>query len=161
MWHWMIISYWADPVDSASDISHYGVKGMKWGVRKNSKRVGKAVKKRLREELTGHKVRDPKPNASRDYARTVKLSRKKMYQLSNKEITELNTRYNLEKQYKENRKYDSVARRIINGVKNQSTTIITSTIVGVGTAVATGLIAQRNPELAQYIPKPGGKKKKK
>ena len=154
-------SYWADPVDSASDISHYGVKGMKWGVRKKSKRVGKAVKKRLREELTGYKVRDPKPNASRDYARTVKLSRKKMYQLSNKEITELNTRYNLEKQYKENRKYDSVARRIINGVKNQSTTIITSTIVGVGTAVATGLIAQRNPELAQYIPKPGGKKKKK
>lgn len=153
-------SYWVEREDD-SDISHFGVKGMKWGIRKKSKRVGKTVKKRLREELTGRKVRDPKPNASRDYARTVKLSRKKMYQLSNKEITELNTRYNLEKQYQENRKYDSVARRIINGVKNQSTTIITSTIVGVGTAVATGLIAQRNPELAQYIPKPGGKKKKK
>jgi hypothetical protein len=32
----MLSSYWDDLFDPASDISHYGVKGMKWGFGRNA-----------------------------------------------------------------------------------------------------------------------------
>lgn len=160
----MFHSYWDDADDPDHDIEHYGVKGMKWGVRKKARSTGKALKKKLREEVTGKKSRPSLPGASKDYARTAKLSRRKMWQLSNNELREMKTRMELENYVSSNSKYQSTGRKIIDGLKNQSANIITSTLVATGTAVATGLIAQRYPEFAQYIPKPGGgggKKKKK
>lgn len=55
-------------------LMHYGVKGMKWGVRKK--------------------------NYSDDYNSTKELRKKSYKELSNKELRELNERMNLESNYK-------------------------------------------------------------
>jgi hypothetical protein len=34
-------SYWGSPLEQTDDIEHYGVKGMKWGVRREAKRDAK------------------------------------------------------------------------------------------------------------------------
>lgn len=78
----MIDSYWVIP-ETEDDIEHFGVKGMKWGVRKKRK----------------SSARPDRPNASADYRRSAELSRRPTHELSNKELQELNYRYNLEQQY--------------------------------------------------------------
>ena len=78
----MIDSYWVVP-ETEDDIEHFGVKGMKWGVRKRRKSSGRPDRK----------------NASNDYRRSAELSRKPLHELSNKELQDLNYRYNLERQY--------------------------------------------------------------
>lgn len=75
-------SYWVVP-ETEGDIYHYGVKGMKWGIRRKRK----------------SSARPDRPNASADYRRSAELSRKPMHELSNKELQDLNYRYNLERQY--------------------------------------------------------------
>lgn len=79
----MIDSYWVIP-ETEDDIEHFGVKGMKWGVRKKRK----------------SSARPDRPNASDDYRRSVELSRRPLHELSNKELQELNYRYNIEQQYR-------------------------------------------------------------
>ena len=54
----MIDSYWVVP-DDPSDISHYGVKGMKWGVRKSeyksmSRKDRRKLRKRKNEDYSDH-----------------------------------------------------------------------------------------------------------
>lgn len=66
-------------------ISHYGVKGMKWGVRKD--RTKRREKKRA--------------NYAEDYVQARKLKSKGYKNLSNKELKDLTRRLNLEKQYRE------------------------------------------------------------
>lgn len=78
----MLDSYWVIP-ETEDDIEHYGVKGMKWGIRKKRK----------------SSARPHRENASDDYRRSAELSRKPMHELSNKELQDLNYRYNLERQY--------------------------------------------------------------
>jgi hypothetical protein len=59
-----------------SDLQHYGVKGMKWGVRKKG---------------TGRQ--------STDYKKTVPLRNRDHRELSNKQIQKVNARINLEQNY--------------------------------------------------------------
>jgi hypothetical protein len=67
-------------VDEQDVIEHYGVKGMKWGVRKN--RTGRTP-----------------PKASADHNRTRKLMQKKTSQLTNNQLKDINNRLNLEQNY--------------------------------------------------------------
>ena len=66
---------------------HYGVLGMRWGRRKGSTSSG----------TTGSKRRSKK---SEDYVRAKALKKKRLSQLSNAELKELNNRMQLESQYK-------------------------------------------------------------
>ena len=70
-------------------LMHYGVPGMKWGVRKARKNnyISKAVKKR-------------RSSYSQDYKDTAKLRKKNYKQLSNSELKSLNKRLELESNYK-------------------------------------------------------------
>lgn len=70
-------------------LMHYGVPGMKWGVRKACKNnyISKAVKKR-------------RSSYSQDYKDTAKLRKKNYKQLSNSELKSLNKRLELESNYK-------------------------------------------------------------
>lgn len=70
-------------------LMHYGIPGMKWGVRKARKKnyISKAVKKR-------------RSSYSQDYADTEKLRKKNYKQLSNSELKSLNKRLELESNYK-------------------------------------------------------------
>lgn len=59
-------------------ICHYGIRGMKWGVRRNKKQG---------------------PKMSDDYSRYKSLKKKKTKQLTNSELKEINNRMQLENQY--------------------------------------------------------------
>ena len=68
-------------------LCHYGVKGMKWGIRK-SKYYSKSRAKRRK-------------SYSSDYKKTERLRKKNYKQLSDDELKDLNKRLQLEKQYRD------------------------------------------------------------
>lgn len=67
-----------------NELYHFGVKGMKWGVRKDRKRS--VSSKRSRSD-------------SKDYTESRDLLKKSPNKLSNAEIRKINERLNLEQQY--------------------------------------------------------------
>lgn len=82
-----------DPVEEF--LSHYGVLGMKWGVRRTAAQL-----KRARQERKNK--RDSKLSA--DEKRKRALKKKKPSEMSNEEVKFLTERLNLEKRYSELRK---------------------------------------------------------
>lgn len=73
-------------------LEHYGVKGMKWGVRKSRKQRRREAKLRRLEEKSAKK----KINASEDAKTVAKLRKKKVSELSNSELKLVAERLNLE-----------------------------------------------------------------
>lgn len=67
------------------ELYHWGIKGMKWGVRK--------------DRTTGGKKRRQGSTMSEDAATAKALKKKKLNELSNAELKKLNERKNLEQQY--------------------------------------------------------------
>ena len=66
-------------------LCHHGIKGMKWGIRKQKNHVSRADRKR---------------NSMSDDARTAHdLRKKKPHQMSNAELRKMNERIQLEQQY--------------------------------------------------------------
>ena len=107
-------------------MKHYGTKGMKWGVRK-------------------------KRSASASSKATSKLRKKKAFELSDDEITKVNGRLNLEKQYKQlnastTDKGKSLANKVITGA---AVTVLTS-------AVAAGFTSAGKAVLTVAKKKAGG-----
>lgn len=79
-----------------NELYHWGVKGMKWGVRK-------------------------KRAPSEDHVRTKTLKKKRLYELSNDELKDLNTRMQLEVQYKNLKKQNvSAGKKFIKDVAYDS-----------------------------------------
>lgn len=74
----------AEP-DTDTELSHYGKKGMKWGVRKSG-----SVKKASAAKRT-----------SKDHKEAAKIKQKKTSEMSNEELKTLTKRMQLEKSYKE------------------------------------------------------------
>lgn len=86
--------------DAAVDgvLAHYGVRGMKWGVRRSAKQLARAAASRESE--------------SEDYATAKAAASKPVSALSNQEMQTLITRLNLEQQYaKLNPKHESLLTR--------------------------------------------------
>ena len=73
-----------------NELYHYGVLGMKWGVRRGGSRSsGSSRRKKYRLNLS-------------DDARTAeKLKKKKLGEMSNAELRKLNERQNLERNYRQ------------------------------------------------------------
>src|SRR5690606_15955235 len=98
-------------------LAHYGVKGMKWGVRKDRRRSA----------------------YSKDYARTRRIQNRAkksgVTSLSNKDLKDLNTRIELEKKYRELKNQTSTIKRGESQVNK---------IIGlVGTATAAGALGAK------------------
>ena len=73
-----------------SELYHYGIKGMKWGVRKSRSRTGSSRKKRSKTD-----------GWSDDAKETYRIKKKKVNQMSNAELRKVNERRNLERNYKQ------------------------------------------------------------
>lgn len=73
-----------------SELYHYGIKGMKWGVRKSRSRIGSPRKKRSKTD-----------GWSDDAKEAYRIKKKKVNQMSNAELRKVNERRNLERNYKQ------------------------------------------------------------
>ena len=71
-----------------NELTHYGVPGMKWGVRRSQKRLSRIDKKAQ------------KKNWSDDARDAAQIKTKKVKQMSNAELRKLNERTRLENEYK-------------------------------------------------------------
>ena len=78
-----------------NELYHYGVKGMKWGVRKS--------KKQLRRERA---KKNANSQVSKDYKESAFLRRRNPRSLSNAELKKAINRMQLEKQYRELSEHD-------------------------------------------------------
>lgn len=73
-------------------LSHYGVKGMKWGVTRTAVQLARAAQQRRAEGKSPSE-------GSEDFIRTLPSRSKPVSSLSNQEIQDLVTRLNLEQNY--------------------------------------------------------------
>ena len=129
----MIDSYWVIP-ETEDDIEHFGVKGMKWGVRKKRKSSARPHRK----------------NASDDYRRSAELSRKPMHELSNKELQDLNYRYNLERQYAQyTKKPESKGRKFAKKAGTIALGTLSAVAIAGGAAYATTKI--KDPDTLKML----------
>lgn len=77
-------------------LEHFGIPGMKWGRRKSRSSVTPSSGKKVIREDT----------RSADHKRANEIKKKKVSEMSNEELKALNTRLQLEKQYKDLAKTD-------------------------------------------------------
>lgn len=86
------VSFAEIPLD---ELFHYGIKGMKWGVRRS--------KKELRRERA---KKNANTQVSKDYKESAFLRRRNPRSLSNAELKKAINRMQLEKQYRELSEHD-------------------------------------------------------
>lgn len=113
------------PVDT---LYHFGVKGMRWGARKDRTKTG----------------RKKRSQGSGDYQRSRKLKRRSLKNLSNKQLEQLNRRLELEQNYK--RLNPSTAKK---GYK------VVQTLVGVGGTAMTAYKLASSPAVKALLKKKG------
>lgn len=98
-------------------ITHHGVLGMKWGVRRSKAQLARSRKKSDLDD------------AHEDYKRAH--SGKKMSSMSDQELRTVNNRLNMEKQYKDLTKKTSKGKKAVNAFIASG-----ATVAGIMTAVA-------------------------
>ena len=110
-----------------SELYHFGVKGMKWGVRKDRKR---SVSTRRSK------------SDSKDYTETRDLLKKSPNKLSNSELRKINERLNLEQQYAnltttQKQKGNRFVDKLGNGMKQTAANEVSKQLMNVGKIVVT------------------------
>ena len=119
------------------ELYHFGVKGMKWGVRHDKKSSGSS------------RSGNTKRVASEDYTRSRDIMKKKPYEMSNRELQEANNRLQLENTYKNNRSYKGVGKKLVDRFEQTSVQKIAD--MAAGAVVAYG-VAKGGSLLKQYGP---------
>lgn len=123
------------------ELYHFGVKGMKWGVRHDKKRSGS-----LRSRKT-------KRVASEDYTRSRDIMKKKPYEMSNRELQEANKRLQLENNYKNN--YNDIGKKIVDRFEQTSVQKIADmaagAVIAYGAAKGGSLLKQYGPTLLNTV----------
>lgn len=94
-----------------NELAHHGIKGMKWGVRKDKKKEGVLARRR----------REKEEKYSEDYRQYQALKKRKTYELSNQELQALIKRNQLEVQYKDLKRKDiSTGRKFAQDMARQT-----------------------------------------
>ncbi len=119
------------------ELYHFGVKGMKWGVRHDKKSSGSSRSGKTKRV------------SSEEYTRSREIMKKKPNAMSNRELQELNTRLQLENTYKNNRSNMNVGSKIVN--RFQQTSIQKVSDMAAGAVIAYG-VAKGGSLLKQYGP---------
>ena len=112
-----------EPIES---LYHYGVSGMRWGVR--------------RKRNSGGRIKGKRSQGSSDYQKTRKLKRRGSKNLSTQELKELTQRLQLERQYK-----DLSPGQITRGLN------VVKTITAAGTTVASLYALSKTPLVQDVI----------
>lgn len=125
----------------SDELYHFGVKGMKWGIRHDKNRSGSS------------RSRKKKRVASEDYTRSRDIMKKKPYEMSNRELQEANKRLQLENNYKNN--YNDIGKKIVDRFEQTSVQKITDmaagAIVAYGVAKGGSLLKQYGPTLLNTV----------
>ena len=125
----------------SDELYHFGVKGMKWGIRHDKNRSGSS------------RSRKKKRVASEDYTRSRDIMKKKPYEMSNRELQEANKRLQLENNYKNN--YNDIGKKIVDRFEQTSIQKIADmaagAIVAYGVAKGGSLLKQYGPTLLNTV----------
>lgn len=90
------------------ELYHYGIPGMKWGIRRSQKKLARINKKSKRQ------------NWSEDATTAATIKTKKVKQMSNAELKKINERIRLEKEYSNLTKSNpSAGRKFVNEVARE------------------------------------------
>lgn len=109
-----------------NSLNHAGIKGMRWGVRRYQNSDGTLTD-------AGKKRYSKRTPDSEDHTRAKALKKKKLRQLSNDELRELNTRIQLETQYKDLKKKNiNSGRKFANEVVREAAKKTVSSYVSAG-----------------------------
>lgn len=119
---WGVDSVEQSEKDSDSDIMHFGVLGMKWGVRKKKNSVSRKEQKKRANKKT-----------SRDYNEVEFLRKRKVKSLSNAQLKKAIARMQLEQQYKQLSEKDKsklrkIGEKFVNDLMTSSTQIAVNAI---------------------------------
>ena len=95
------------------ELYHWGVKGMKWGVRRYQNKDGSLTP-------TGRK----RVSASEDSIKVNKIRNKSISEMSNQELRDANNRLQLERQYKDLTKKKSKGQKIVSAFIKTAGTIV-------------------------------------
>lgn len=93
-----------------NELMHYGILGMKWGVRRYQNPDGSLTPEGKRR-LAKKEAKKRKP--SEDYLKTKDARTKKAYELSDAELRELNNRLNLERNYNDLTRKKSKGEKVV------------------------------------------------
>lgn len=108
-----------------NQLYHWGIKGMKWGVRRSEAQLARA---------RGEKTEE----VHEDYANAH--SKKSVKSMSNAELKARNNRLQMEQQYSNLTKSTSAGKKFVTGV-----------LISAGTAVATGIATKYMKSGAEYV----------
>lgn len=123
---------------------HYGILGMKWGVRKDGKpqgfqygEAGTKSKTARAARKIWKKARGTDYTPSEEHSRSRELAKKKLPEMTNQELREFNDRIRLEKEYakltsKDKSRGNTIADRVIKNVGDQVVQNISNNLVNVG-----------------------------
>ena len=100
------------------ELYHWGIKGMKWGVRRYQNNDGTLTsegKKRKQSKIDKIDKKSKRENWSDDAKTAAEIKTKNVKQMSNAELRKINERIQLEKQYSQlTKKETSKGRKLVN-----------------------------------------------